>query len=133
MPGSLVYNNQPGLLPSLQPSYPPRLTLLEADNSSHNVPIVNRSCQASKHILPTQFLSVITMSATTATQPVAAHQLRGAPGPVAPEARWKTGTTSKLSGTVDAQLSFFDPPKDGEKVSLNQCYFCLIMQIAQQC
>jgi hypothetical protein len=58
------------------------------------------------------------MSATTAFQPVPAHQLRATPGTAVPETRLKNGTSTNLSGAVEAQLSFFDPPKDGAKVQI---------------
>lgn len=57
------------------------------------------------------------MSATTAFQPVAAHQLRGGLNSV-PQVVQKTENASNLSGSVRADLSFFVPPEDGSAVSL---------------
>jgi hypothetical protein len=60
-------------------------------------------------------VSTTIMSTTTAFQPVAAHQLRSMPS-VVPETRRKTEIPANLSGSVEAKLSFFEPPTDGSKV-----------------
>jgi hypothetical protein len=57
------------------------------------------------------------MSAATASQPVAAHQL-GANLNAGPEVSRKIEAPSKLSGAVEADLSFFVPPEDGSAVSV---------------
>jgi len=52
------------------------------------------------------------MSTTTAFQPTPAHQLRDSS---APDVGYKSKTPSRLSGPVEATLSFFEAPEDGSK------------------
>ena len=59
------------------------------------------------------------MSAAIASQPVAAHQL-GAHLNAGPDVSRKTEASSKLSGSVEADLSFFVPPEDGSAVSVKR-------------
>ncbi|KIW02560.1 uncharacterized protein PV09_06015 [Verruconis gallopava] len=55
------------------------------------------------------------MSTTTASQPVAAHQLRDSAKTSVFESPKNFEKSPRLSGAVDAKLSFFDPPANGEK------------------
>jgi hypothetical protein len=61
------------------------------------------------------------MSAATASQPTPAHQLRGheSLNSTTTNTSAKHVDTSIPSGPVEADLSFYDPPKDGSKVILH--------------
>jgi hypothetical protein len=57
------------------------------------------------------------MSTATASQPVAAHQL-GSNLNAGTAVSQKADSTAKLSGPVEAELSFFVPPEDGSAVCI---------------
>lgn len=57
------------------------------------------------------------MSTATAYQPTPAHQLHSS-NTTSQVETFTQNEELKLQGSVEAELSFYDPPKDGSKVCL---------------